>query len=177
MKSEITHIQTRLSVEGQKTIAFFAGLTTADWDQEVYATGSCWRVKQLLAHFISAERAYQRYIKDVLSGGTGAPKDLDIDAFNESETPAISIAPVEKLIAGFSQTREETLKLTASLLDADLRRMGFHPWFGDKELSWYLKLLYRHNLMHLQDIRKALEKGQATGHIQTDSKKGAHQDR
>ena len=165
MKSELTHIQTRLSIEGHKTTTFFTALTPADWEQPVYTTGSRWRVKQVLAHFISAERAYQYYIKDVLAGGSGAPSDLDINAFNDSEAPAISVAPKDELIALFSQVRQETLDLTASITDQDLYRMGFHPWFGEKELSWYLKLLYRHNLMHLQDVRKALETGRALPQI------------
>jgi uncharacterized protein (TIGR03083 family) len=159
--SELVHIQTRLAVEGEKTATFFESLSKPDWDQPVYTTGSRWQVKQVLAHFISAERAYQKYIQDLLQGGTGPPGDLDIDAFNEAEAPALSTAPAADLIRDFRRVRTDTLRLTRALEEADLKRIGNHPWFGEKDLGWYLKLLYRHNTMHLQDVRKALETGGA----------------
>jgi hypothetical protein len=150
-----------LSVEGEKTARYFEALPDADWDQQVYTTGSRWQVKQVLAHFISAERAYQKYLDDVLKGGEGAPRDLDIDAFNEAEAPKLSHLASGELISQYRRARAETLQLVDNLEENDLNRMGYHPWFGEKELAWYLKLLYRHNTMHLQDLRKAIEVGHA----------------
>ena len=54
----------------------------------------------------------------------------------------------------------DTLKMTETLVDSDLTRIANHPWFDDKDVSWYLKLLYRHNTMHRMDIRKALRSGE-----------------
>jgi len=164
MSTELSHIRTRLAFEGEKAANYFETLSAADWEQQVYTTGSSWQVRQVLAHFISAERAYQKYIEDVLIGGAGAPRDLDIDAFNEAEAPALSAVPIVDLIARYRQTRADTLGLTDRLEEADLSRLGYHPWFGEKELAWYLKLLYRHNTMHLQDVRKAIEVGSALPH-------------
>lgn len=161
MNKELAHIRSRLALEGEKTAQYFESLSEADWEQQVYSTGPGWQVRQILAHFISAERAYQKYIADVLAGGAGAPRDLDIDAFNEVETPRLSNVPVKDLLAQYRQARAETLRMTENLDEADLTRLGYHPWFGEKELSWYLKLLYRHNTMHLQDVRKAIEPGGA----------------
>ena len=159
MSEELLHIRRRLSDEGEKTVAYFESLSPADWEQQVYQTGSEWRVREILAHFVSAERAYQKYLDDVLRGGMGAPDDMDIDEFNESEVPTIQGSPAE-LIEVFKQVRIDTLELTESLDEADLTRAANHPWFEEKEISWYLKLLYRHNTMHRMDIRKALRSGQ-----------------
>jgi hypothetical protein len=158
---ELAHIRSRLTFEGEKTALYFESLFDEDWEQQVYTTGSRWQVRQVLAHFISAELAYQKYIADVLNGGAGAPRDLDIDAFNEAETPKLSNLPTKDLIARYRQARAGTLRLTEDLDEADLSRLGYHPWFGEKELSWYLKLLYRHNTMHLQDVRKSIEVSRA----------------
>ena len=158
MNEEINHIRRRLSDEGEKMVAYFNALSPEDWEQQIYQTGSEWRVRQVLAHFISAERAYQKYLTDVLQGGTGAPDSLDIDEFNEAEVPTIQGTPAE-LIEGFQQVRIDTLKMTETLVDSDLTRIANHPWFDDKDVSWYLKLLYRHNTMHRMDIRKALRSG------------------
>jgi hypothetical protein len=159
MGEELTHIRRRLSDEGEKTVAYFGSLLPGEWEQQIYQTGSEWRVREILAHFVSAERAYQKYLDDVLRGGRGAPDDMDIDEFNESEVPTIQGSPAE-LIEDFKQVRIDTLKLTESLDEADLSRSANHPWFEEKEISWYLKLLYRHNTMHRMDIRKALRSGQ-----------------
>lgn len=157
MVENLAHIQKRLAEEGDKTIAFFESLTPPDWDQQVYTTGSGWRVRQVLAHFISAERAYQQSIHDVLQGGRGAPEDLDIDRFNETETPPLSQQPLPDLIEAMRQSRAETIRITQNLDESDLIRAGNHPWFGEHEVGWFLKLLYRHHTMHLYDVRKSLE--------------------
>jgi hypothetical protein len=159
MSEELSHIRRRLTDEGEKTVAYFEGLTPEAWEQQIYQSGSNWRVQEILAHFISAERAYQKYLGEVLQGGTGAPEDMDIDEFNESEVPTNQGTPAE-LIEEFKQVRIDTIRLTDSLVENDLTLLANHPWFEEKEISWYLKLLYRHNTMHRMDIRKALRSGQ-----------------
>lgn len=163
MGEELDHIRKRLKDEGDKTTTFFKALSTQDWDQQIYTTGSGWKVHHLLAHFISAERAYQRYLQDVLRGGIGAPDSLDIDQFNEAEVAAISGTPHE-LLETYRKTREDTLRFTEEMEDGDLVTMANHPWFEGKDVGWYLKLLYRHNTMHRMDIRKSLKRGEPLAH-------------
>jgi hypothetical protein len=150
--------------EGEKTAAYFESLERSDWEQQVYTTGSGWRVRQLLAHFISAERAFEHFIRDVMKGGPGAPRDFDIDAFNESEVPQLEAAPPE-LIDAYRETRSRTLKLLDEVGSSDLRLRGYHPWFGDSQLEDMLKLIYRHNIIHLRDIRRALKTHQPVPHL------------
>ena len=73
MSSELDHIRRRLADEGEKTATYFEALSPGDWNQQIYQTGSEWGVKEILAHFISAERAYQKYLSVALKGGGGAP--------------------------------------------------------------------------------------------------------
>ena len=122
MSEELAHIRRRLSDEGQKTAAYFEALSAADWDQQIYQTGSEWRVREILAHFISAERTYQKYLGEVLGGGAGAPESMDIDEFNESEVPAIQGTPAE-LIELYKQVRIDTLDLTKKATRS-MRRLG-----------------------------------------------------
>ena len=163
MSDKLDHIRKRLKDEGEKTIDFFGALPAEDWDKQIYLTGSEWRVREVLAHFISAERAYQVYLQDVLQGGRGAPDSLDIDQFNEAEVSSMQGTPTE-LMDTYQQVRQDTLQFTAELEDADLTRTANHPWFEDKEVGWYLKLLYRHNTMHRMDIRKSLKRGEPLTH-------------
>jgi hypothetical protein len=158
MDDELEHIRKRLIDEGDKTVAFFNALEPADWEKQVYTTGSGWRVGDILAHFISAERAYQYYLQQILEGGRGAPESMDIDQFNEAEVATMNEPPAE-LLNSYKQVRQDTIRLTKKLNNADLRRIATHPWFDEKEIGWYLKLIYRHNTMHRMDIRKSLKAG------------------
>jgi hypothetical protein len=47
----------------------------------------------------------------------------------------------------------------------DLQLRGYHPWFGDSQLEDMLKLIYRHNIIHLRDIRRALKTRRPVPHL------------
>jgi hypothetical protein len=164
MESEIIHLRKRLKDEGEKVSSFFESLSPEDWAVEVYTEGSRWHVRQILAHFISTELVYQRSLEDVLQGGNGAAFDLDIDQFNETEVAGMGPTPIGELLAGYRDARQKTLDLTKKMSESDLTRMATHPWFGEREVGWLLRLVYRHNTLHLQDIRKAILSGEPVPH-------------
>jgi hypothetical protein len=164
MERGLMHLRKRLKDEGDKVSAFFEALDPDQWELAVYTEGSRWRIRQILAHFISAESAYQRYLQDVMRGGSGAPPDLDIDQFNEVEVADLESTPVEVLLEGYARCRERTVDLIDTLQEADLGKIAFHPWFGDREIGWLLKLIYRHNTLHLQDIRRSIQSGEPVPH-------------
>lgn len=156
LAEELDHIRKRLLAEGDKIVTFFESLTEIDWNNKVYSAGSGWSIREVLAHFISAERAYQVYLKEVLEGGSGAPNDLDIDKFNEADVATMDGIPPAQLVETYKATRENTIRLTTNMRDSDLHKKANHPWFEGKDIGWYLKLIYRHNTMHLQDLKKSL---------------------
>jgi DinB superfamily len=156
----------RLQDEGTKTAAYFKALQPAQWQQQVYTTGPEWGAHDLLCHFISAERTFIYYSQDLANGGTGVPRDFEIDAFNAREVKALREAnhsPAE-LISTFESQRVETTAFVQALNDSNFDRIGFHPWFGDTSLENILKLLYRHTMLHQRDLTKALETGQPVPH-------------
>lgn len=161
---EIHHLQQRLASEGRKTHNFFRALTPMDWDRPVYTSGSAWRVRHVLAHFISAETGYLRYLRQAVAGGPGVPRDFDIDAFNESEVPRLDGLKADELLSTFEATRAETIEFVGGLTAADLDRRGYHPWFGDGDLRFILKLIYRHPQLHVRDVRQALDSGSPLPH-------------
>lgn len=165
MSEERTRIRRRLVEDGEKTTLFFEALGPTDWERQVYTTGSRWVVRNVLAHFVSAERAFVRLMEDVVQGGQGAPQDFDIDTFNETEAPKLSAQPVEALIADYRKARQATVRFVEKLRASDLSRSGFHPWFGVVELRKMLKLVYRHNMIHLRDVRRALDTGRPVPHL------------
>jgi hypothetical protein len=90
--------------------------------------------------------------------------DIDIDKFNESEVARLESKPVDLLLQEYRQARENTLLMVSGLNEPDLDKTAHHPWFGEQAISWYLKLIYRHNILHIQDIRKALQTGKPVPH-------------
>ena len=156
----------RLAEEGAKTAAFFDGLADSRWGQQVYTTGPLWRVRELLAHFVSAERTFVFYGRDILAGGSGAPDDFVIDEFNATQVAGLKEATTADLIRQFEAARAEIVEIVQGMADADFDRVGRHPWFGRVPLENMLKLIYRHNMIHQRDIAKALETGRPVPHVE-----------
>jgi uncharacterized damage-inducible protein DinB len=161
---EIDHLRRRLAIEGEKIASFFESLGAEDWGRQVYTRGPQWAVRQILAHFVSAERAYLHYMRDLLGGGTGVPRDFDIDAFNETQVRALNTLSPEDLVRALRRARSETVAFVGGLSAADLAQRGYHPWFGDTDLGFMLKLAYRHPMLHVRDIRQALQTGAPVPH-------------
>lgn len=156
MGEQTQQIAERLRDRGEETVAFFEGLSPAEWEATVYTEGSAWDARQVLAHFVSAETEYLRVFRNVLDGGEGVDEDFSIDAFNEAEVALMHDTPAA-LIDRFRQVRAETVDLVAGMEDSDLDREGRHPFFGWDRMEKFVKLIYRHNMIHQRDIRRALD--------------------
>lgn len=168
MTSEIDHLTKRMANYGEKTLDYFRDLTEEEWRTQVYTTGSEWTVRDILAHFVSAERAFYQLVEDVAAGGSGAPRELNIVEFNEREVPKLDPLSRQELLEAFDQARADSVQLTQNLHSEDLDKVGYHPWFGEVEVRDMLKLVYRHNMIHLRDVRKAIRKGGPVPHKDID---------
>ena len=110
----------RLQEEGAKTVEFFRSIPENNFQQQVYTTGPQWDARNLLAHFVSAERTFAFYGRDILNGGEGAPEDFVIDEFNETQVGRMKTASASDLIEQFEEARASTIHLIESMSDADL---------------------------------------------------------
>ncbi len=147
----------RLASEGQKVCDFFRALPAAQWKSVVYTAGAVWTAHDLLAHFVSAEQAIRMLIEEVRQGGEGAPEGFDIDGFNAGETEKFTARAPAELLQNFKDSRQATIEMTAQMQPADLARNGRHPYLGWVATEEMLKMLYRHNQLHLRDLRRLLK--------------------
>jgi hypothetical protein len=147
----------RLASESQKTLEFFRALAPEQWDCVVYSQGPAWTARHLLAHFVSAEQAITRLIEDINSGGAGAPEDFDIDGFNATDVAEFVKHTPEELLVEFEQSRRACVSLVNKLLPADLSKNGRHPFLGRVAVEDIIKMLYRHDQIHLRDLRRLLK--------------------
>ena len=146
----------RLTEEGEATLEFFRGLDEADWERRIYTEGSQWTVRQVLCHFVSAENGFLRLARNILDGAEGAPEGMDIDEFNEGEVGAMADRTPADLLPEFQRLRAEMVQLVRGMSEADFDREGRHPFFGRSSMEKLLKLIYRHNMIHLRDVRRVL---------------------
>jgi uncharacterized protein (TIGR03083 family) len=150
----------RLADEGRKVADYFRTLSGAQYAQQVYITGPQWTVRNVLAHLANAEQYLGLLVRDILGGGPGAPEDFVIDDFNATQVAGLKDVPPADLIRQFEAARTEMAAIVRDMTEVDFDRVGRHPWFGRVPLEQMLKLVYRHNMLHERDIRRALETGQ-----------------
>ena len=153
------HLAERLRSEGEKTAEFFRSLDPEQLQQQVYMDGSCWQVRQVLAHFVASEASLTRLVENILAGGAGTPENFDLNAYNERKVAALQAVPVEGLLSEFLERRAATARLAASLRPEDLALTGRHPFLGVASLEDIIKMIYRHNQIHVREIRKVLSPG------------------
>ena len=147
----------RLKSEGDKTIVFFNSLNDENWEITVYTEGSEWTIRNVLAHFVSAEQGFIRLFKDILAGGKGAADDFDIDRYNAKQQELIKDVSRQELVKFFQAGRFEMISLVGSLSIEDLQREGRHPFLGLTTLAEMIKMVYRHNQIHHRDLRKLID--------------------
>lgn len=147
----------RLANEGLKTLDFFRSLTPEQWAQPVYTAGMGWTAAEVLCHLLNAEQGFHYLISDILLGGPGSPEDVDIDALNEQQVGRMNCTDHPALLDAFAQARVTTIEIVRKMRPADLAREGRHPFFGKTTVDKMLKLIYRHNMIHQRDIRRALD--------------------
>jgi hypothetical protein len=147
----------RLAEERENVIAGFRALAPEDWTLTIYTDGAAWTPHQILAHQVSTERAIHELVKDVLAGGAGMPEGFDTTAFNEHWAARLAGEPAEALYAAFGEARAQMIATVEGMQADDFARSGRHPWFGPATLGDALKLVYRHNMLHLRDVQRAVK--------------------
>ena len=146
----------RLQTEGDKTAAFFASLTPDQWRAEIYTEGEIWTVRNLLAHYVTAERGFLKIFASLSQGGPGVADDFEIDRYNASQQAKTRDLTPAELLEQFRAVRAQMIALVASFSEADLLKQGRHPFLGQTTLTEMIKMVYRHNQIHFRDVRKIL---------------------
>ena len=146
----------RLKTEGEKTAAFFASLTDDQWQAAVYTEGATWTIRNVLAHYVTAEKGFLKLFPSIRDGGPGARADFDIDRYNASQQEKTRDFTPQELLAQFRAVRAEMVAWVASLTEADLQKQGRHPFLEQTTLAEMIKMVYRHNQIHYRDLRKIM---------------------
>jgi hypothetical protein len=146
----------RLRKGMEKTAAVFGALGAPQWNAVLYEGPPRWTVRDLLAHFLSAEEALLLLAQDVAGGGPGAPPGFDYHAFNAAEQERLAGISPQQLLADLAVARQRTIAWAERLQDADLDRMGGHPAMGEVTVEVFLNAMYGHQLLHVREMLQVL---------------------
>ena len=81
---------------------------------------------------------------------------INIDAYNQRKVAQLEKASTEELLNSYKLARLKNVEIVSRLQPEDLQRTGRHPFLGVATLEDIIKLIYRHNQIHLRDVRKLL---------------------
>ncbi len=154
--SEAVQLAEKLRSEGEKFSEFFRGLTDAQWSLRVYTEGSVWTVRSVLAHLMTAERAFLKLFEEIRLGGQGASEDFVVDRYNARQQEKTQALTPDQLQEQYREMRAAMVAWVTGIKDPELEIRGRHPFLGVTTLREMIKLVYIHNQTHYRDIRRAL---------------------
>ena len=156
MHESAQHMASRIEAEGRKAAAFMRALNETDLAQVIYSESPPWQAREILAHLTSAQATVLNTLVSVLAGGPGLDRTMDLGAFNAAEVARLARLPAGQLIAQFEHHSAALSARVAQLTRDDLTRRCWHPWLGDTTVEETLRLAYRHTMMHVRDMRRAV---------------------
>lgn len=91
----------RLRIEGNNVITFFRSLPAENWELPLYTGGNRWNVRDVVAHFLSAEISFLQLLKNIQVGGPELPENFSIDQYNDEQVSALCDMKVDRLLNDF----------------------------------------------------------------------------
>ncbi len=155
--SEVTELAEKLKIEGARFVSIFSGLTEEQWSQEVYTEGATWTIRNVLAHFVTAERALVKLFEQIRQGGPGAAEDFSIDRYNAAMQARTKELTPQELLAQYEQIRANSIAWVSGLKENELEIIGRHPFLEVTTIREMIKLLYIHNQTHYRDMKRAMK--------------------
>jgi hypothetical protein len=65
---------------------------------------------------------------------------------------------IDELITQFRSIRSDTILIVSAMSDADFDREGRHAFHGHGKLERFIKWVYEHAELHLEDLRNIQQK-------------------
>jgi hypothetical protein len=148
----ITDLLRRLERNKSRVLGTYGKIPASDWNKVVYEKPAVWTARDLLAHFVSAEKELRILAQNIAAGGKGAPEGFDYNEFNRMEQEKYRAFRPEDLLKLFADSREKTRKWVSGLMDDQLDNKGRHPAMGEVTLEAVLEAVCGHTLLHIKEL-------------------------
>ena len=153
---EVNELAKKLKAEGEKMVSIFSGFSIDQWSQDVYTEGATWTIRNILAHFVTAERGLIKLFEQIRQGGAGAADDFAIDRYNAAMQERAKDLTPQELLEQYKQVRSNSVAWVSGLKEDELEIIGRHPFLEVTTIREMIKLLYIHNQTHYRDMKKAM---------------------
>jgi len=156
----------KLNEERAKLLATVAGLSETEVTRPLPTSEGGWSVKDILAHVAISEAANLAFAKRLVAEDNPVqiPPDkgpFDLDRWNNSQVRRRQQLTWAQVQADLAAAHQETLAFVAGLEEAQFDRRGVQAVFGEMTLGQLLKILYRHDRMHREEIEQGLAAARA----------------
>lgn len=137
---------------------FVSTLGDDDWQTVVFSEGAHWTVNNIMTHLAEAEGGMSVQVHKTRKGQETIPEGFDLDRWNAGTTKRMGEPTPDELMAMMEQTRAKTLEVMESLNDDDWEKVGRHPSRGPITIEQYYETIYMHEMTHVEDAKKALNR-------------------
>lgn len=149
---ELVDLYAKLADHRRQLLRMLEGMT--EEQAEVHPNGE-WSVKQQLAHLCQAEEAWVDWALTVLENpGTQVGQTREEGQIFTRGVDTADQFPLKYWLTRLKTARAQTLRRIASanLTPENLQRKGIHRTFGEMTVLQFLRALYRHDRMHMDQI-------------------------
>jgi len=146
----------KLISDGTRIVKLFSSLTIDEWTSTVYDGENNWQVKDILAHFISAEQSFIVLFDNLRINGIGVNDEFTIDSYNNAQVIKLKQTAAEDLIELFIKTREATVNWVIQIPESDFEIVGRHPALGETKIINMVRMITIHNQMHIKDLQDSI---------------------
>ncbi|MEZ4735355.1 MAG: DinB family protein [Caldilineaceae bacterium] len=153
------HWQQKLAESRAALLALLNALQPAQWDQPVFSEGDTWTVTTVVSHLLDSERGMSIQIHKTRKGEETIPEGFDINRWNAGVQKRVGTLSPAELLAALEATRAKTLDVMNSLQEEDWARTGRHPTRGLITIEQYYETIHGHELIHAEDMKRALGLG------------------
>ena len=152
MEKQLDALVEKLQAVRADTLRMMDALAESEWTRPGIVGE--WTARDLVVHFISAERGMTKLAQRFAQGES--PKtapDFNIDFYNRRQIEKRAQMTLAEIRAELETSRRELLEFVKGLSAEQLARRGEHPVYGEMSLEGLLNVIYTHERDHLNAWR------------------------
>lgn len=127
------------------------------WDEQLYADGAQWTIRQLLIHLMLADKGHNSMVMMAAKGTHIIPEDYDIDRYNASSVRKNDALSPADARAALRQSRAELLAWIDAVEDSVLDIETRHASLQILPIYKIFNIMAWHEKEHADDIAKHLD--------------------
>lgn len=150
-----TRLKLKMLETRQELVSLLESLTPSQLELPTNNEG--WTVYDLACHVAGAEGGMEIIAKRILAKEPSMVSDFDIDRYNAGNIKRRHGKTVAELIEELSLSRARMNAIIDDVTDEQLDLSGQHPTYGDTTLYGLFVIIYRHERIHTEDIKQAIQ--------------------